>query len=824
MSRIKKIEFKNFRVYKDQEFEIDSNARIVLIHGNNGFGKTSFFDGIEWGLTGIIQRYDKASREKNDYDVLRNTLVDKKEDSYVKLSFDDDETLKRSVVYMANKDYNSGILKSDFIIDEKLISDGYRGKIKFEDSFCFSQFLSQELIDRFIREMKDTDRYNSIKNILGLHRYEKYEVFIDAVNIETFSRLKILNEERINLENKIKVAIAKKTTISLNEEILKLRYDKYIGDHSQIVENNIIVQRLENKITENIKIYEKLDEKIRSNNQNAIELDELNEVRFDSFIKNQADLITTRNDINKNKVVIDNIKYYHEIKYLNDNMKMYLNVINQKGENSKVKIDYEIKSDRYSKTKAVNRSFESIINFFELGNMHLDSISGYRTILKDILNINKSISDKSIELERMMSFKQEFINTTLNYLKANVNLQKCPVCRQSFNLGVTINQLSEELKNNSDVTLNAIIKELNQEKTTQETFENQKKKFEEQLTLEFINIQDKLEEEMINLRQKVNVVTNSESFAKEYLIKLSKQGIEIDKINTEYEKYSNIISSLSGSKEEEVYLGVAKNLEEKELKLINEIGHFKKRIEKYDIKNYNEVELNRINLKLKINDLDVRMNKEKTEITELKEMLSHYNNNIQNNSLNLLNYELKKLNIELKKVKIISESFEYMGQNGRDVMLNEIDRILKSDDFPIKILYNYLNPNYNFQKLNFRIDKSNPKNNRLMLEAISENGAVINPAYSFSSAQNNVLAVSIFLSFALTQEWSNLDCIFMDDPIQNMDDININNFVDIIRNVVRTTNKQFFISTHDIRIFEFMKNKFGNNTQLINFIDYGCKG
>lgn len=422
-----------------------------------------------------------------------------------------------------------------------------------------------------------------------------------------------------------------------------------------------------------------------------------------------------------------------------------------------------------------------------------------------------------------MSLKQDFINTTLKYLMANVELKKCPVCKQAFTFSVTINELKEELENNSDVALTVIIKELNQEETDQEILKNQKKKLEEQITLKFINIQSKLEQEVFNLRQMVGAVTISDSFAKEYLIRLSKYGIKTDKINTEYEKYSKFIKSLSESKEEEFYLGAIENLEEKELKLKKEIIEFKLRMEKQDVKNYDEVRLNLANLKLKTNDLNSRLNKGKIEIDELKEMVSHYNNNIQNNSLELFNYDLQKLNIKIKKADTISETFKSMDLNSRDVFQTEIDRILKSDDLPINILYNYLNPNYNFPKLNFRIDKSNRKNNRLMLEAISEGGSIINPAYSFSSAQNNVLAVSIFLSFALAQKWSNLDCVFMDDPIQNMDDINVNNFVDIIRNVVRTTNKQFFISTHDIRIFEFMKNKFGNNTQLFKFIDYGRK-
>ncbi|MFL0266818.1 AAA family ATPase [Candidatus Clostridium radicumherbarum] len=823
MSWIKNIEFKNFRVYKKQEFEINPNARIILIHGNNGLGKTSFFDGIEWGLTGNIQRYDKASKEKNEYDVLRNTLADKEEDSYVKLTFDDDQVLKRSVIYVSNKDYNTGHLKSDFKIDEKLVSDDYRGKIKFEESFCFSQFLSQELIDRFIREMKDTDRYTSIRNILGLHRYEKYETFIEKVNTEAISRAKVLTESESNLLNKIEVANAKKTNITLNEEILKLCYVRYFGEYFQEIESNKIVQQIDNEILKKMGTYNNLDTEIRSLNQATIDLEELNEEKFNNFSKNEVSLISIRNNINRNKEIISHIKKYDEIKYLNDNIKEYLNIVSLKGENDRIRNDYEIKNERFSKIKSANRDIKSIMNFFQLNNMYLEDIDKYRKALSYVENLNNSISNKHIELERMMSFKQEFVNTTLKYLKTNVKLEKCPVCKQSFNLEEAINYLNKELESNSDITINTIIRELNQQEKELETYKNEKVQLEQKLILEFRNMQNKLEQEIINIHEKINAIHKNEAVEKEYLIRLSKYGTEIDKISTEYNKYDIFVKGLGENKEKELFLGLIKNLEENQLELTNEIGHFKKKLEKYDVKNYDEVRSKLDELKLKVDNLNSDMNKEKIQINELKELSSFYNNNIQDNNLKQLNYELVKVRSELKKINTISKSFELMNENSREVLLNEIDRIFKSDDLPIKILYNYLNPNYNFDKLNFRIDNSNPKNNRLILEAISENGAVINPAYSFSSAQNNVLAVSIFLSFALTQKWSNLDCIFMDDPIQNMDDINVNNFVDIIRNIIRTTNKQIFISTHDIRIYEFMKNKFGNHTQLFNFIDYGSK-
>ena len=42
------------------------------------------------------------------------------------------------------------------------------------------------------------------------------------------------------------------------------------------------------------------------------------------------------------------------------------------------------------------------------------------------------------------------------------------------------------------------------------------------------------------------------------------------------------------------------------------------------------------------------------------------------------------------------------------------------------------------------------------------------PRMFLSSAQLNVLALSIFLSFSASQDWSRLNCILLDDPVQHL--------------------------------------------------------
>ena len=63
--KIKKINIHAFRLFKDEAIEFtakrnaNSLANLVAIYAPNGFGKTSFFDSMEFCMTGKIHRLDK---------------------------------------------------------------------------------------------------------------------------------------------------------------------------------------------------------------------------------------------------------------------------------------------------------------------------------------------------------------------------------------------------------------------------------------------------------------------------------------------------------------------------------------------------------------------------------------------------------------------------------------------------------------------------------------------------------------------------------------------------------------------------------------------
>ena len=70
--------------------------------------------------------------------------------------------------------------------------------------------------------------------------------------------------------------------------------------------------------------------------------------------------------------------------------------------------------------------------------------------------------------------------------------------------------------------------------------------------------------------------------------------------------------------------------------------------------------------------------------------------------------------------------------------------------------------------------------------------------------------MSIFLAKALNvkdDDGQNIDSIFIDDPIQSMDSINILSTIDLLRSLVVTYGKQIILSTHDENFHYLLQKK-----------------
>src|SRR5699024_10817916 len=89
--------------------------------------------------------------------------------------------------------------------------------------------------------------------------------------------------------------------------------------------------------------------------------------------------------------------------------------------------------------------------------------------------------------------------------------------------------------------------------------------------------------------------------------------------------------------------------------------------------------------------------------------------------------------------------------------------------------------------------------------------------YTLSSAQLNTLAISIFLVANDSQDVGVFDFVAIDDPIQNMDDINQYTMCDILGDI----KKQLLFSTHDLEFLKLFikKNEYKKQDIRVYFLE-----
>lgn len=74
-----RLELRDFRTFGHFELDIPPTPGLTLVVGPNGLGKSSFFDAIEWCLTGHIRRFSEyiGRRRESEYLTRRDATADR---------------------------------------------------------------------------------------------------------------------------------------------------------------------------------------------------------------------------------------------------------------------------------------------------------------------------------------------------------------------------------------------------------------------------------------------------------------------------------------------------------------------------------------------------------------------------------------------------------------------------------------------------------------------------------------------------------------------------------------------------------------------------
>lgn len=846
MIRIEQVKINNFRNF-DGEYKFDFSKDVTIFLGDNGNGKSSIFDAIQWCLTGSIERFNDIP----NLETLKNVLINKNtNDCFVEIKFTDNTILKRIIsrkgqVLVRCLDANNNSIKSDKNVKQYL-EKAFKAtsSSSFDvNNFMKSSLLAQDQVLDFIASDSANERYKVLSSILGMDDITSlktnYEQVKNILKIEidkkynlVTSRKEELKLQKSNIDNKY-------TNINIEDSNNFNIKDKQT-EKDRLLENKFQAERNLKEFNSQAKNIDKYIEDLNLISENISTLKSKNQELQNQQEKIMKVLVLNKKDLKENDKFIQQVKIEEDLLSKNSAQEEELKNIESQLSNSDFnKLTSEPDKDvrnkmlhLYHKTEEYKYALKYIDDFNELSKLGAQ-------IPKDIQKLKQKIKQISDEIQTLKNQKgilqSEFLSISSTekldpliqlvqeasiFVKSHHEFENsCPVCKQTFPQSAKEfdNRLSHLLQE-SNVTVEKLSNYRNKIQELEETISNKQK----QSHIFQSDLSQRQKEER-EVKDRISTITNDLLYLK---------------VNFNYEKNQLSIllnSSESRIKKREQYLELKMRKSNIERKLeedsdiefsglnLKTLLEEKAKLEKIQVKNLTLEE----QLKLKIE----KQNKDLAALKDFDKLLNVFSNHYKvknyndilkhlsyvidekdrkinsitremNNYHLIIEYSTLKNDLEEKEKSIFEpqKSLEYLKTKLQliDRELNRInnaysfDQIINSNESTIQQYFNYLNPNVSsYRNLNLNIDD---KANTLDIEIIGNNKSV-KAVNVLSSGQLNVLAISIFIAKNISQSNSLIDFIAIDDPIQNMDDINQFSMIDILSQL----KKQVIFTTHDAK-------------------------
>ena len=135
-------------------------------------------------------------------------------------------------------------------------------------------------------------------------------------------------------------------------------------------------------------------------------------------------------------------------------------------------------------------------------------------------------------------------------------------------------------------------------------------------------------------------------------------------------------------------------------------------------------------------------------------------------------------------------------------------------------IYQKIDPHPYMKKVSYEIMYNDEKNEpELYIKTLADKREPYHPELFFSTAQLNTVALSSFLSRALSLTEIPIGTIVIDDPVGHFDDMNILGFADLMRSIIEKSQKQIVITTHDETVYQIFRRKLPPEIYSSRFID-----
>lgn len=872
--KINKVKIQNFRCYKGiNKFNI--NGKNIVIYGENGYGKSSFFDAMEWCITGDIERFSKSTSNLKK-EIIINRHSENDEMCLVEIEFEELKITRSFKITSSPRETISiEDLSTNKIIQGKEAVNNYMlekvAQQRIDSKMLLTtikqtHLLSQDQITDFVLRDNPKERFKSLATIMGYRQLinmgnnlnkakNKINRHISELSREILTLNEVIekqNNQKINTNlEKINAFLSQ---YNLIDDLKSDRVRMKIKDlkEKQYEEKRILSNKIEGISTVDNSLHNKSYNEINSDIQclnDSISLKDKDMIRVNMLLeknneKKQKCQTKILNIEKNNKILKDRIRLERKLNELNSEV-MEMDVSEKdlvkeidKNELEQKKLHFtKLHLDDYLKQRNIMESNKKSIFLNKLAFEKLERrIKRYSKYLL----LFESLQDNESEATSLLDLNDS-INNIYEYIQ-NKNDDVCPVCSSQ------VEDLSKEIwrnlesnisiiqsKSNKISKVNQIIKrikfKLSDSKGEKEKIRYKQENLYMHLDLaqnKYKNIEENqlFDQEMFlmdykELAQRIDAITTRVKNLNRMQTKL----YEIMNIKNKLVDYPKIGKGNHQLKEEELLnrvntlerrnenlRNIKINLENKiseENRIIqNKIAHLKslsKVLLENDFDKLIYSELNRIKIKY-----DVAL-KEIDLIHEIEEL---YNNHLNNHNIEKSNQELKKkvLSLEKEIVRLQKESDVIESHNEK--MYGGIgyraSHLLNKPNSGIQRYFRYLNPSPNINKITFE----SPSAEELEIVLDFNKDAYskkMNVQHSLSSGQLYVLAISIFLAMNEKQSISKFGFIAIDDPIQNMDDVNQFSICDVLSTIQR----QLIFSTHDLDFLKLFLKKNENKKENI---------
>lgn len=874
--RIKKIFLYNFKNFRKKTI-IDFSDNITFLVGPNGFGKTTIFDAIELGLTGNISRINKVTRENNIYNkpffqnetgypVIIKLWLEKRDGNQIiivrvlseiqtnpGMVFAPVASLRefklRKQKELDNESFGS--IKDEYIekllkIEQSEIDNflGVEGKYEIEKIFNLFNYIQQDETTFFLKQTEEK-RSDSLSFLVKTDRVEDEIVKSDRVIRAINNRLDELKKE-INKITKCKMIDVPYKRLFNNHQFQFDSIDPFTSNNfDQLLEYKTSIQNIINfkqnfSIPEYKKKLEREDKKQRISNRLDIEQALL-------FLILSPIITRGENKWYWEKYTLENPQLFEYI-LLENYLKKYKQVVSNEERRKQL--------NRYLVNLSVGISNMNEQCFYYEQN---DKLSSYFESLKSQY-ANYEIQKKSVnQVDRNISELQQLrrdLGNKFYELSSHKHLDdnKCPFCSSQF-------KSFDDLKTAYDHCEKYLSKILSQgsnslqkaQSSVEESLLILKQKISDELAEFDIEIDEQL---LSRLGELQNQYPNYESyimfktFIQSYITisPYEYSSLSFETHNNQYKlKFEEFRSKLI--LEDDVFFLFnnkdLKNIENKFEELKGEFSEFNFSIFKLNTESNQKIKMEYIYNRLE--ELKKKLQLEIDRIYEINDNLifdpnlifsKYFENQIElleNISVQELEYKMQYIDNQYNLVQ--TQRYQSLKQQINTLeltneRLEKINKIYKEEvkKFKIEIVKLLRLPFFiysakmlqNYQQgmgIFLTYKKSmNGKDNSAIIRFKSDPNNDHDVMNQLSTGQLAVVSLAFTLSLNTTFKLSEqLNFLMIDDPIQDMDAMNVLSFIEILRHGIME-NYQIVLSTYSDFNALFMGYKFANSNSSIDIV------